>query len=336
MKCPSIIYKFILILLGLSLFSCHTACKRSPEDQASTALEPIVLQTDWFPQPEHGGFYQALAKGYYREAGLEVTILPGGPNSMSTQKVLSGRAHFAMNRADTIYSLASRDVPITLVMATLQTDPQGILLHQSDPAHSIQEMDGRSVMAIPGLTWIKWVEAKYDISLEIVPHDFGLERFLNDPTFAQQCLVTNEPFYAQQAGIATKVIRLNETGFNPYHGVYCLNELLSERPELVQRFVQASVRGWKDFISNDPTPAFQLISERNPRMTQAFMEFSYAAMHTQQLVTGPSGEISQVGQLDPQRLLKMADELQVLGIVETPDIQPVWFSTDFIPQAATP
>ncbi|HSH09505.1 MAG TPA: ABC transporter substrate-binding protein, partial [Oceanipulchritudo sp.] len=166
--------------------------------ESDPALPRVVLQTDWFPQPEHGGFYQALAKGFYEEAGLDVVILPGGPNAMSTQKVLKGSAHFAMNRADTIYSLACREVPLLMVMATLQHDPQAILLHASNPIQRLEELDGHRVMAVPGLAWIKWLEAKYGIKLDIIPHDFGLERFLNDPGFIQQCLLTNEPFYARQ------------------------------------------------------------------------------------------------------------------------------------------
>ena len=105
---------------------------------------------------------------------------------MSTQKVLKGKAHFAMNRADTIYSLAGRDVPIVMVMATLQHDPQAILLHSESPVMELKDLDGHSVMAIPGLMWIRWIRAKYNITLNIIPHDFGLERFLNDPGFIQQ------------------------------------------------------------------------------------------------------------------------------------------------------
>lgn len=299
-------------------------------------LDRVVLQTDWFPQPEHGGFYQALAKGYYREAGLEVTILSGGPNAMSTQKVLKGNAQFAMNRADTIYSLAARDVPIVLVMATLQHDPQALLMHAANPISSFEELDGQRVMAIPGLTWIAWIEAKYGIQLDIIPHDFGMERFLNDPTFIQQCLLTSEPFYVLQAGITPKVMPLRESGFDPYHGIYCLREFAATSPEIVERFVHASVRGWEDYIRNDPSPAFALISERNPKMTPDFMAFSYETMRSERLVTGRPGYPSRVGQLDPERLEDLVSELHRLGIVDAdnpPDPED-WVTTRFLPRPA--
>lgn len=295
-------------------------------DSVNQSLDRVVLQTDWFPQPEHGGFYQALANGYYEEAGLEVTILSGGPNSMSTQKVLSGRAHFAMNRADTIYSLAARQVPVSLVMATLQHDPQAILLHRANPINAIEDLNQKAVMAVPGLNWIKWVEAKYNISLEIIPHDFGLDRFLNDPSFIQQCLLTNEPFYAQQAGFQTKILPLRDSGFDPYHGLYCLNSLIDENPDLVERFVRASIQGWKDFINNDPQPALSLIAERNPKMNAEFMAFSYSAIKENKLVRG---DANKVGQLDPARLQELVLAMESVGICDPSDRPDQWFSTLF-------
>jgi NitT/TauT family transport system substrate-binding protein len=310
-------------LLGLVI--ALAGCGRT-DKAAEAELEPVVLQTDWFPQPEHGGFYQALAKGYYAEEGLAVEILPGGPNAMSTQKVLKGRAHFAMNRADTIHSLVRRGVPVVLVMATLQHDPQALLLHAANPVASFEELDRQRVMAIPGLAWIGWLEARYGIELEIIPHDFGMERFLNDPAFIQQCLLTNEPFYAQQQGVKVKTLPLRDSGFDPYHGIYCLSGLAASKPGFVERFVRASVRGWTDYIEGDPAPAFELIAARNPKMSAEFMAFSYRTLRQEGLVKGTDG----VGQLDPQRLDSMVNEMERLGLVEAGGEDMSWYDTRFL------
>ncbi|MEX0332047.1 MAG: ABC transporter substrate-binding protein [Puniceicoccaceae bacterium] len=310
-------------------------CRRDaePGNDLEAKLDQVILQTDWFPQPEHGGFYQALARGFYEEAGLSVTILPGGPNAMSTQKVLKGRADFAMNRADTIYSLCRRDVPVTMVMATLQHDPQALLLHASNPISTFEELDGRQVMAIPGLAWIRWLESRYGINLDIIPHDFGIERFLNDPEFIQQCLLTNEPFYVQQAGLEAKVLPLRESGFDPYHGIYCLRSLIEEDPDLVRRFVHASVRGWRDFILNDPEPALALIAGQNPKMNEAFIAFSYGAMQERRLVTGDGPDGHNVGRLDPSRMEVLAHEMEALEMLEdTSSPAGKWFTTQFLPK----
>lgn len=318
----------LLLIIILILIPFLPGCSRP----GSSDLTQVTLQTDWFPQPEHGGFYQALAKGYYQEEGLKVKILPGGPNAMSTQKVLKGTAHFAMNRADTIYSLVSRDVPVTMVMATLQHDPQAIMLHDSNPIDSFDELDGERVMAIPGLNWIKWIEAKYNIKLEIIPHDFGIERFLNDPAFIQQCLLTNEPYYVHQAGADPKVLPLRESGFDPYHGIYCLESFENENRDTVQSFIRASIRGWQDFILNDPSPALELIQQRNPKMNPEFMDFCYATMKANHLVTGEDstgGEL--VGKLDPVRMEALVREMRQLGLVdESEDVERAWYTTKYI------
>ncbi|MCD8482308.1 MAG: ABC transporter substrate-binding protein [Verrucomicrobia bacterium] len=294
-----------------------SACTRDHTDDGhAQTLIRVTLQTDWFPQPEHGGFYQALANGYFREAGLDVEILPGGPNAMTVHKVLRGNAHFAMNRIDTILTLVEQNMPLTMVMATLQHDPQALMLHASHPAQSIADLDGATVMAIPGLTWISWVERRYGITLNIIPHDFGMERFLQNPLFIQQCLLTNEPYFVRKAGANPKVFPLADSGFDPYHGIYALSSTVENNPDLVRAFVKASQRGWQSFIFGDPAPALALIAERNPRMTPEFMEFAVSEMRARHLVEGRPEIEAFIGELRPQRVAELHDELVELGVLK--------------------
>ena len=91
------------VLATLLLFGA--GCARPEPAQpaagvAAPALRPIVLQTDWLPQAEHGGFYQALARGFYAEAGLAVELLPGGVNAQVNLRVARGDADFGLNRSD--------------------------------------------------------------------------------------------------------------------------------------------------------------------------------------------------------------------------------------------
>lgn len=312
-------YSEWLFLVAAACLATLAGCGKAGDGPAEpTPDNPfhIVLQTDWFAQPEHGGFYQALEKGYYREAGLDVEILEGGPNAMSVQKVLSRRAHFAMNRADTVMTFVKRGMPVVMVMATLQHDPQGILLHADDPAQTVEDLDGRRVMAVPGLAWIAYVERKYNITLDIIPHDFGMERFLADPRFIQQCLVTNEPYYMEKHGAEVRVLRLADTGFNPYHGIYCHRDFAEARPDIVRRFVDASIRGWTDFIEGDPAPAFAAIAARNPKMTPGFMAYARDRLVEDRLVTGFPERDEAVGRLDPERMRALRDELHALGILD--------------------
>ncbi|MDP0499548.1 MAG: ABC transporter substrate-binding protein [Verrucomicrobiota bacterium JB022] len=322
-----------LIFFVLSLLACLGCGKPAPAEETATGLTPITLQTDWFAQAEHGGFYQALAKGYYEEAGLEVTILQGGPNSMSLNKVLTGKAQFAMNRADAIIEFGSQDLPLQPVMAHFQHDPQALMLHADDPAQSIRDLDGRSVMAIPGHTWIKFVEAQYGIDLKIVPHTFSLERFLSDPTFIQQCIVTNEPYFVRQAGQEVKTFPTATTGFDPYHVVYGQSDWIRQHPELVERFVEASIQGWRDYLEGDPGPAFDLILQRNAHMSRDLLVYGHDLILHDNLTKGQTERGETYGQIDAARLQQLADQLRRLGIVPEGTGVP-GFDPELLPPAA--
>ncbi|MCC5839444.1 MAG: ABC transporter substrate-binding protein [Opitutales bacterium] len=325
--------RYARALSAVTLIGILMGCNPSPGDlePAEDGLIPLVLQTDWFAQPEHGGFYQALARGFYEEAGLRVTILEGGPNAMTTAQVLSGRAHFAMNRMDTVMTLVAQGLPLKMVMVTLQDDPQGILLHADDPAQNFADLDGRRVMAVPGLTWIRYVERRFGITMDILPHDFGMDRFLSDRRLIQQCLITNEPYYMERQGAPVRVLRLSDSGFNPFHGIYLHRDFARDHPDVVRRFVQASVRGWRDFVEGDPEPAFRLISERNRRMVPSFMAFSHRKLLDEQIVVGRGQSLENIGRIDPERIRHLHSDLRHLHLLPPElDISST-FSTQFLP-----
>src|SRR5687767_9277001 len=119
-----------LLLIASFLAGCGR--KENAVPSAATAgekpgLRKIVLQSDWFPQAEHGGYYQALARGFYREAGLDVQILPGGPGSGIKLKVAKGDADFGMNRSYDVILAVSQGLPLMIVAATMQHDPLALM-----------------------------------------------------------------------------------------------------------------------------------------------------------------------------------------------------------------
>lgn len=291
-----------------------SACSRSNE---TTSAAPAILrlQTDWYPQAEHGGFYQALAKGYYTDEGLEVDILPGGLNFMGALKVTEGQAHFAMHKADAILRHQAQGMPLKIVMATLQHDPQGILLHASNPISNLMEIDGQPLIAMPGAAWLEYLRLKFNVEPVLIPHDKGMERFLSDPRYLQQCMVTSEPYFASLQGVETKVLLLRNSGFDPYHVVYTHTDLAEQHPEIVDAFVRASIRGWVDFLTSDPTPAFEIIKERNPRQTDELLNFSRHA-----LIDGgfafDNADPASFGQIDPGRMRQMENQMREIGLLE--------------------
>lgn len=275
----------------------------------------IVLQTDWYAQPEHGGFYQALAMGYYADEGLEVEILPGGPNSLVSQKVAQGTAQFGIGRSDDVIISVGRDLPLVMVGALMQKDPQAIMFHKSSGIESISDLDGRPVMVTPGSAFIQILKRKYNIDFPVIPLDYGMNRFLADKDFIQQCFVTNEPFYVGREGADVGTILLSDSGFNPYRVWFTSRSFVRRHPDKVAAFTRASIRGWQDYLFGERSEANALIASRNPKMDEEFMEFSTRTMREQNLITGDGGDEGMIGTIDPERIAEQIQQLVDIDMI---------------------
>jgi len=306
-------------------------CSRPPEP--GPTLRRVVFQSDWFAQAEHGGFYQALAKGYYREAGLDVAILTGGPGAGIKLKVAKGEADFGMNRGDDAILAVSRGLPLVMVMATLQHDPQALLVHAASPVREFRDLDGRVITAAVGMTWIPYIQQRYGIKFGLVPTTYGLASFLADRSVIQQCFLTSEPYFAGQKGVAVRVLPLTDAGYDMYHTVICRRELIRTEPAVVRAFVAASIRGWDDYLSGDPAPAHALILARNRDMTPGQLAYSRQALIDHALVTGRPERGEATGQLRLDRIQEEIDRLREFGVLEKPLRAAEVATRDFLPKA---
>ena len=307
----------VLALLGLG------ACARGPELPPpavvpSAARTRVVLQTDWFPQGEHGGFYQALAAGHYAAAGLEAELWPGGRGAGIRLKVARGDADFGMLRADDVLLAASRGLPLVMVMATLQHEPLALMVHAESPVRVFPDLAGRTVIGNVGMAWIPYLERRFGITFEKRQNTYGLGEFLARPELIQQVMVTNEPYFARAQGREVRWLGLAESGYDPYHVVVAHRSLVRDRPDLVRAFVQASIRGWHEYLSGDPAAADALILQRNPQMSPGLLAHSRRELAAGRFVTGDPARGERIGRLDPARLAALAGQLRDLGILEAP------------------
>jgi NitT/TauT family transport system substrate-binding protein len=287
------------------------------EEETANGLIPITLQTDWYAQPEHGGFYHAVAEGYYEAVGLDVTINQGGPNALAMESILIGRADFALGRSDDVIYNIYRDRPIKIAMALMQHDPQALLLHESNPIDDLADLGGESIMVAPGSNFIELLKLKYGYELNILPLDYGMERFLADPSFIQQCFVTNEPYYAEKNGVAAKTLLLSESGFDPYRVVYAASDFLEENPDVARRFVAASIRGWADYLESSPdSKANQTIISLNPKMEPDFVRYATNALVEKHLVAGYPERGETIGKIKPDRIARQVEQLNQIGLID--------------------
>jgi len=322
------------VLLAMLAGACarqQPAAPAAARADSRAPLRKVVLQSDWFPQAEHGGYYHALVHGYYAEAGLAVDIWSGGPGAGIKLKVAKGDADFGMNRSDDIILAASRGMPLVMVSATLQHDPLALLVHESSPVRSFPDLQGRVVVGNVGLAYFSYLEMKYGLSFEKRQNTYGLGEFLANPEVIQQGVVTSEPFFARQHGRKVRTLLLADSGYDSYHVVFCRRELVRNSPEVVRAFVAATVRGWRDYLEADPTAVHAEILRRNPQMTSELLAFSRGELIARGLVRGDPAKGEYVGALSLPRVEREMQILTDLKILEVPVPLAQVVTTEFVP-----
>lgn len=312
-------------LLTLGLFGALLAlvgaagCGRpGPPPPAADGRESVRLHLDWYPQTEYGGYYQAVERGYYREAGLEVTIIPGGPGVPFKEQVALGRAEFGITDGNDVIVAISRGVPLVIVAAEMQRNPQGLLFHEAHPLASFEDLHGRTLMAGPGSAWVEFLARSRRLRFDLLPLTTDLTSFLADETMVRQCFVTQEPYFARQQGARVGTLLIADSGYDPYRVIYASREYLERKPEVVRAFVAASVRGLQDLVTGDHAPALAALERANPLMTPAIMAYSLEAMKAMRLVTGDPARGERIGLLTRERVGRQIEILQSLGQLGRP------------------
>jgi NitT/TauT family transport system substrate-binding protein len=303
------------------------------QQQTASGLTPVKLQTDWYPQAEHGGFYDAQIRGYYKDEGLDVTILPGGPYANSDQALSTGAVQFAMGSSDHVLQVIGNGVPLVAIAATMQHDPQAVMVHRDSPIHSFQDLDGHAVAIRLGLsTWFDYLVKRYQLkNVREVPATYSVANFLADPGYIQQIFVTSEPFFARQAGVQVRTMLISETGYDPYRVMVTSRAFLQQHPETVAKFVRASLRGWRDYLTH-PDDINAAIGKLNPAMSVPQMKFSYEALRDQHFITGDAPNGADLGRFDPARWESMYQQLLDLKLIAKPFDPAIAYTMQFMPK----
>jgi len=281
-------------------------------------LTKVTLQADWYPQPEHGGLYTALVKGYYKNEGLALAIQPGGPYVSVAQQVASGGAQFGMLASDNILEAVSQGQPLIAIAATMQRDPQGIMVRKDSPIHGFADLNGHTVAIKTGSTWFEYIAKRYQLNnVHEIPAMMNVANFVANPDYIQQAFATSEPFFAHQAGVETRVLLTSDAGYSPYRVMFTTRDFLQQHPDIVAKFVRASLKGWKDYLSA-PAPAHTAIAKLNPALNPEWMQFSWQQLREGNFVTGEDPSGAQLGQMDPKRWDTMYGQLLDLQVIGKP------------------
>ena len=218
--------------------------------QAPTTLDKVSFGTNWVAEAEHGGFYQAVADGTYKKYGLDVTIVSGGPNVNNRILLPVGKLDFFMS-ANSLQSFdaVEQKIPTVAVAAIFQKEPQVLIAHPDKDIKELTDLKNLTLfVSKEGIaTYFQWLKADFGFSeSRVKPYTFNPQPFLADRKSAMQGYVTSEPFAIEkQTRVAPKVFLLADSGFNAYSTlIETRRDLVEKKPDLVQRFVDASAVGW--------------------------------------------------------------------------------------------
>ena len=285
----------------------------------AAALDKVSFGTDWKAEAEHGGFYQAIARGIYEKHGLAVTLRPGGPQINQAQLLAAGQLDFNLASNSFIpLNFVKEGVPMVAVAALFQKDPQSLLAHPGQGNDSLAALKGKPIM-IGGDTRIgSWLflKAKYGYTDDqIRPYTFSIAPFLADKKAIQQGYVTSEVFTMQEQGVKPVVMLLGDNGYTGYAAMIQTSaKLVAANPDLVQRFVDASIEGWYDFLYGDPTPANALIKKDNQEQTDALLAFGRDKMKEFGIVDSGDAKAGGIGAMSEQRWSEFFKQMSAQGV----------------------
>jgi NitT/TauT family transport system substrate-binding protein len=270
------------------------------------AADAIVFGTDWRAQAEHGGFYQALATGIYERAGLTVTIRQGGPQANHAQLLAAGRLDFALVPNSFIpLNFVRENIPTVAVAAIFQKDPQVLIAHPGQGRETLADLKGEKIMIGADTRAGSWLFLKSRFGFtddQIRPYAFSIVPFLADRTAVQQGYLTSEPFLIKGQGVEPVVFLLADYGYESYGAVIqTARKLVSENPDLVQRFVDASIEGWYSYLYGDPAPGNALIKRDNPEMSDALLAYGRAKLLEYGIVDSGDAKVGGIGAMAPER-----------------------------------
>lgn len=325
--------KKALLLLVLACLAAGCGERSRPAAGGSAPFK-ITVQLDWVPEPEHGGFFQAQARGFFRDAGLEVELLPGGPNAFVMQKLATGQAHIGQADSTNTLLAAAQGLPVVQIGAVFQNDPSVLMLHAENPVSRFEDLDGKTIMARPEWAFLPYLKKKYGIDFQLIPFNFSVANFIANRDFIQQGYYIAEPYFITRGGAQPpKYLYAWDAGFDAYAVLVANRSWAAAHRAQVRAFLQAYIRGWQDYLEGDPAPAHALMKAANANNTDEFMMFSRRMIIEEKLVIGrQNGSAAQIGRISRERFQTQIDQLEELGILEKGKLTvDQVMTTDYLP-----
>lgn len=289
----------------------------------AAAAEKATFGTNWLAQPEHGGFYQAVADGTYAACGLEVSILPGGPQVNNRALLLAGKIDFNMggNMLEP-FSAVLENIPVKVVAAAFQKEPQVLIAHPGQGMDKWEDLKNAEqfILGDQGFqSFFQWMMAEFGFdAAKRVPYTFNSAPFIANPKSVQQGYITSEPFAIEkEGGFKPNLFLLADYGFNTYSTtIEAMQKTIDEKPAAVKCFVEGSIKGWYNFLYGDNAAAIAMIQKDNPDMANDQVAFSIAKLKEYGIVDSGDTEKLGIGAMTDERMASFYDKMVKAGVMK--------------------
>ena len=271
------------------------------------ALDKVSYQTNWRAEAEHGGFYLAVANGIYKKYGIDCDLRMGGPQQNPSQLLLGGRVDMIMASAFEGLNYVKENLPFLCIAAIFQKDPQVLISHPNVGNDTLADAQGQAdpdrrrrahqLLAVSA--------AKFGYTDDqIRPYTFNMAPFLADKNISQQGFLSSEPYAIMQAGVNPVVHLLADAGFENYQTTINISrKMMDEKKDLVQRFVNASLEGWAEYMKGGPAneAANAIIKKDNPEMSDDKIAYAIKVMNEKGIVRSGDALKLGIGAMTDQR-----------------------------------
>ncbi len=285
-------------------------------------LEKLSIQTDWRAQAEHGGYYQAIATGLYRQAGIECEVRQGSPSLNISQLLLAGRVDMAMSGSFEAFSYVRLGAPFYTIASIFQKDPQVLIGHPDTGFDSFEKLRGRTLSIGAGgrVTYWPYLRQKYGLSdTQLMPYNYSLAPFLADKNLIQQGFLSSEPYPITQAlGRPPSVLLIADAGYTPYQATIAISrKMAEEKKDLVQRFVDATLEGWTQYIKGGPgiEAANALIKQNNPEQNDGRLAYALEVFAERGIVMSGDALKDGIGAMSTERWQTFYESMVAVGVL---------------------
>jgi len=299
----------------------------SPADPQK--LQKARLIEGWYAKGEDGGYFAALQRNYYKDAGVDLTIQPGGPQVSGLQLVASGKADFGISYADDILRAREQGIPVVGLLAGFQYTPQVLIYHADDRIGGFEDLNGRTVFIQPGVLYWEFIKNKYKLAdVNELNYTGQLVNFINTKGSLNQGYITNEPYALGQQGVDVKTLKIADSGYANYCDVlFTTEDYLKKHPDIVRAVVQASQKGWSYYLDNYES-VNPFIQTYNKDMTVEAM--NYEAQQEAPFILNDETKAEGIGHMTLERWNAVQEQMiQVGGLKAEQDVSQA-FTTEYL------